>query len=166
MQIVTDFYNNAILPKDINKTFLALITKKSTLIVPQDLRPISLCNVSYKIIAKSLANIIKEHLPDLIHPSQSAFVQGRHIATIIIITQEIIHSFHLKNCTSRAFLLKVDLAKAFDRISWTFTSQVLKKYQFSDHFMHLVYACISTTSMQVLVNGKLYEYIYPSRGIR
>jgi hypothetical protein len=82
--------------------------------------------VSYKIIAKSLANIIKEHLPDLIHPSQSAFMQGRHIATIIIITQEIIHSFHLKNCTSRAFLLKVDLAKAFDRISWTFTSQVLK----------------------------------------
>jgi hypothetical protein len=53
-------------------------------------------------------------LPHLIHPSQSAFVQGRSIANNIIITQEIIHSFHLKTWNSRAFSLKVDLDKAFE----------------------------------------------------
>jgi hypothetical protein len=65
-------------------------------------------------LQKSLANIIREHLPHLIHPSQSAFVQGRSIANNIIITQEIIHSFHLKIWNSRAFSLKVDLDKAFE----------------------------------------------------
>jgi hypothetical protein len=58
MLVVTDFYNNAILPEHINKTFLALIPKKSTPMVPHDSRPVGLCNVSYKIIAKSLPNII------------------------------------------------------------------------------------------------------------
>jgi mannosylglycoprotein endo-beta-mannosidase len=60
----------------------------------------------------------------------------------------------------------VDLAKAFDRISWNFIAQALSKHQFSDHFISLLHACISTTSMQVLVNGKPSEFIYPTRGIR
>jgi len=54
-----------------------------------------LVHVAYKIIAKTLADIIENHLPHIIHPSQVAFVQGRHIASNIIIAQEIIHSFNL-----------------------------------------------------------------------
>jgi hypothetical protein len=41
--------------------------------------------VVYKIIAKSLVERIKKHLPHIIHPSQVAFVQGRDIASNIII---------------------------------------------------------------------------------
>jgi hypothetical protein len=63
---------------------------------PKDYRPLSLFNVVYKIIAKSLVERIKKHLPHIIHPSQVAFVQGRDIASNIIIAQEIIHSSNLK----------------------------------------------------------------------
>jgi hypothetical protein len=59
-------------------------------------------------------------------------VQGRHISTNIIITQEIIHSFNLKSWNHKAFFLKLDLAKAFDQINWNFIAQALRKHQFSE----------------------------------
>jgi hypothetical protein len=77
-----------------------------------------------------------------------------------------VHSFNLSSWNHKAFLLKIDLAKAFDRISWNFIAKTLAKHNFSDPFISLIHACISTTSMHVLINGKPSEYIYPSRGIR
>jgi hypothetical protein len=165
-KVVKDFYCSAVLPTDMNNTFIALIPKKIAPSVLQDFRPISLCNVIYKIITKSLTDILKNHLPDIIHPTQFAFVHGRRKSNIIIITQEIVHSFNLKTWQQKAFLLKVDLAKDFDRISWSFISQTLRKHQFNDHFIALLHACISSTSMQVLISGKPSEFLYPTRGIR
>ena len=57
-KVVKDFYTHARIPADLNQTFIALIPKKNNPIIPQDYRPIGLCNVIYKIIAKSLANRI------------------------------------------------------------------------------------------------------------
>ncbi|XP_048555987.1 uncharacterized protein LOC125536777 isoform X1 [Triticum urartu] len=115
-QLVTHFYNTATLPPHINDTNIALIPKKLVPLVPMDYRPISLCNVLYKIIAKSLANRLKHHLPDYIDQAQQAFIEGRRISDNIIIAQEIAHSFSLKSWKYDAFMLKIDLAKAFDRL--------------------------------------------------
>jgi hypothetical protein len=110
--------------------------------------------VIYKVIAKSLAERIKIHLPDIIHPSQQAFMQGRHIASNIIIAQEIIHSFNLKSWKQKAFMLKVDLAKAFDRIEWHFIIAAMKRLGFKDRFIQLVHTCISSMTMAVIINGE------------
>lgn len=70
---------------EINRTFITLVPKRMQPIIPQDFRPISLCNVIYKIIAKSLADRLKPHLPDFIDPAQAAFNRNRHISSNIII---------------------------------------------------------------------------------
>ena len=119
-QVVSYFYQTNQLPTNINNTFIALIHKINTPGTPKDFRPISLCNVSYKIIAKTLVYRIKHHLPHIIHPTQAAFIQDRHIASNIIIAQDIIHSFNLKSWKDKAFFPKLNLAKAFDGIEWHF----------------------------------------------
>lgn len=164
--LVSNFYQSAHLSDSINGTYIALIPKKTAPATPKDFRPISLCNVSYKIIAKSLADHIKHHLSHIIHPTQAAFVQGRHIASNIIIAQEIVHSFNLKSWKQKAFMLKLDLAKAFDRIEWSFIVSPLRTQGFQDHFISLIHACITTTSLSVLINGEPTSAIYPQRGIR
>lgn len=116
-KLVSDFYASAALDQEITQTYLTLIPKKMQPILPQDFRPISLCNVIYRLIAKTLADRLKPYLPNFIDHGQSAFIKNRHISSNIIITQEIIHSFGLKTWNDRAFLLKIDLAKAFDRLN-------------------------------------------------
>jgi len=57
------------MPKKWNETIIALIPKVQRLERVTDLRPISLCNVLYKIISKVLANWLKVLLPVIISPN-------------------------------------------------------------------------------------------------
>ena len=142
--LITTFYRTGIMPAHLNDTHIALIPKKLKCHLPSDFRPISLCNVIYKVIAKSLANRLKPHLPNYIHPSQQAFIQGRRISNNIIIAQEIAHFFSLFSFRSHDFMLKIDLAKAFDRLEWNFITTALARKCLHGHFIKLINACIST----------------------
>jgi hypothetical protein len=165
-KVVTEFYAHAHIPPDINKTYITLIPKKNQPTFPHDYRPISLCNVIYKIISKSLANRLKDHLPNYVSHAQSAFVADRHISSNIIITQEIIHSFNLKSWKNHAFLLKIDLAKAFDRLEWNFITAALQRQCFSNNFINLILACISSPTFVVLVNDEPSSSFGSQRGLR
>jgi hypothetical protein len=131
--------------------------------MPQDYRPIGLCNVIYKIISKSVANRVKGHLTNYISYSQAAFVAGRHIFSNIIITQEIIHSFNLKSWSDHAFILKLDLA---NRIERSFISTAMHRIGFTNHFINLIQTCVSTSSLAILVNDEPTAYFHPQRGLR
>lgn len=106
--LVSSFFHSGVMPQHINDTLIVLIPKKLVALVPADYRPISLCNVVYKLIAKSLANRLKPHLPDYISPSQQAFIERRRISNNIIVAQEITHSFGLASWRHQAFMLKID----------------------------------------------------------
>ena len=76
------------------------------------------------------------------------------------------HSFNLKSFNQEAFMLKIDLAKAFDRIEWSFVLDALRRKGYHGHFIKLVHACISTTSFSINVNGEGYGNFQATRGIR
>ena len=75
-----------------NSTFLALTPKEKEAKSFDRFRPISLCNIGYKIITKIMANRLKHILPYLIMENQGGFVKGRKICDNIILVQEAIHS--------------------------------------------------------------------------
>jgi hypothetical protein len=74
---ILNFLNSGIFDPSLNLTYIALIPKTHKAASVSDFRPIILCNVLYKIIAKVLANRLKQVLRDIISPQQSAFVLGR-----------------------------------------------------------------------------------------
>lgn len=165
-KLVQDFYARGKLHPQLNKTCITLIPKKENANIPQDFRPISLCNVVYKIITKTLANRLKDLLPDYIHESQQAFIQGRRVTNNIVIAQEITHSFLLKSWKHKAFMLKIDLAKAFDRIEWCFIRRALFRKGLHCHFIDLIMECISSATFSVNINGQPFGSFKGSRGIR
>lgn len=74
---VKKFFTDGLMPPGINDTSIVLIPKGNNPEELKDFRPISLCNVIYKVISKCLVNRLRPVLRDIISPAQSAFVPGR-----------------------------------------------------------------------------------------
>lgn len=101
----------------INATHIVLIPKVQNSESVSQFRPISLCNYSYKVLSKVLANRLKHFLPHLISPMQNAFVAGRQIQDNIGIAHEIYHFLKLRKTKSKFKLgMKLDMHKAYDRV--------------------------------------------------
>lgn len=131
---------------------------------PQDFRPIALCNIIYKILATIMVKILKSILPRLIAEEQTGFVKGRQIVDGIIVAQEVINS--LKNSQHKGMMIKLDLAKAYDKLSWEYLQRILKAYGFDDRWIEWIMSMISTPSMSILLNGTPTETFKPFHGLR
>jgi hypothetical protein len=94
--------NGGAMPDHWNDTVIALIPKVKNPEKVTDLRPISLCNVLYKIISKAITNRLKGILPEIISPNQSAFVPGRLISDNILVAYEMTHYLRRKRRGDRA----------------------------------------------------------------
>lgn len=124
--VVLDFLNDGVMPDDLNFTHVVLISKVKNPSRMTELRPISLCNVAYKLISKVLANRLKTFLPSLVDENQSAFVPGRLITDNILLSSEVIHFMSHNQAKKRGFkALKLNMSKAYDRMEWDYLACVL-----------------------------------------
>ena len=76
IRFIHEFFAKGKFVKSLNQTFLVLVPKKNSDDTFDSFGPISLCNFSYKIIAKLIAERIRPILRDIILPYLSAFVSG------------------------------------------------------------------------------------------
>ncbi|KAL2246372.1 UNVERIFIED_CONTAM: hypothetical protein Sindi_2905400 [Sesamum indicum] len=113
--VVLDFFTTGRILKQINTTLLALIPKVHSPMSVSDFRPISCCNVLYKIIAKLLVQRLSEILDKLISSCQAAFVPGRSIGDNIMSAQELFMGYNQARLPPRC-ALKVDIRKAYDTL--------------------------------------------------
>ena len=130
-------------------------------------RPISLCNVFYKIVSKVLVNRMKHILLRVISDSQSAFVLGRLITNNVIMTFEVLHYLkNLRTGNNVKMAAKFDMSKAYDRVEWNYFQAILLKLGFHRRWVELIMACVNIATYSVMVNGEAQGYIKPSRGLR
>lgn len=86
-----------------------------------DCRSINLYNVIYRIIAKTIANRLKEILYLVISHTQSAFIPSRLITDNIIIGYECLHKIRLSKSKKGGLItLKLDVNKTYVRVEWNF----------------------------------------------
>jgi hypothetical protein len=133
----------------------------------KDYRPISLCNVIYKIISKCLVNRLRPLLDDLIAPTQSAFIPGRLITDNALITFECLHAIKHGSKESKDFgAYKLDLTKAYNHVDWGFLEGVLRWLGFQSKWIRWIMECITTVRYSVHFNNVNLEPFCPTRGLR
>jgi hypothetical protein len=164
---VLEVLNGGPIPQKWNETWVTLIPKVKNPEEMKDLRPISLCNVVYKLVSKVLSCRLKGILDELISPNQSAFVPGRLIIDNILLAYEATH--HMKNKRSGVVglaALKLDMIKAYDRAEWGFLEQMMRCLGFDEKWVELIMKCCSTVRYRFKLNETLTEEVVPSRGLR
>jgi hypothetical protein len=163
-QVVEESRTSGQVLSALNATFLTLIPKEERVTHPKQYRLISLCNVIYKIITKVIATRLKPILPFVISKEQAGYVEGRKIMDSVILSHEVIHS--LKTTKIPGMLIKLDLSKYFDRISWQYMCSLLEAFGFDNHWVNWIMRLTSSSFFSILVNGVPSQPFSPTRGIR
>jgi exonuclease III len=127
-------------------------------------RPITVLNLDYKIIAKSIANRIKPILPNIINKNQTGFMKNRLIGENIRIVQDTIDYTYLNDING--YLILLDFEKAFDSIKWSFIDRALDKFNFGPNIRKWIKILYTDINSSIINNGHLSQRIYPQRGIR
>ncbi|XP_013607959.1 PREDICTED: uncharacterized protein LOC106314671 [Brassica oleracea var. oleracea] len=140
--MVNKFLFEGTVTTGLNDSNICLIPKITRPNEMAQFTPISLCNVSYKIISKVLCQRLKKVLPGLISETQSAFVAGRQISDNIMIAQEMFHALRTKpSGRNKRMAIKIDMSKAYDRMEWSFIEAV--KMGFSETWFTWIMRCIT-----------------------
>ena len=143
-------------------TLLCKDTGKSELL--GNWRPISLLNVDYKVVSKSLTNRLKNVIPSLVNIDQTCGVPGRSITDNLHLIKNVIQYVNDKYLP--AAILSLDQAKAFDRVSHSFLFSALEAYGFGPEFIRWIKLLYNDVESQVLVNGYFTDKFPVLRSVR
>ncbi|XP_019157949.1 PREDICTED: uncharacterized protein LOC109154672 [Ipomoea nil] len=164
---IVNCLNNRVFPSGLNNTDVVLIPKKKTPEVVADFRPIALSNVIYRIMAKMITQRMKPLMENIISSSQSAFIPDRLITDNILVAAEVGHYLNRKQCGAVGWsALKLDMAKAYDRMEWPFLRGMLLALGFDNRWIELLMLCVTTVSYNFMINGSRSSSITPTRGLR
>lgn len=155
MCIIDGFYAHTIDLRSLNRANIVMVIS--------DYRPISILNTIPKLIAKILANRLRQWLPTLTSTSQTAFVKDRHIAETFVATREILK--HVHTMRKPAVFLKVDFTKAFDSIHWQFLLSVMQSMGFPHKWLGWIEHLLYSSSSRIVLNGSQSEYFTHKRGL-
>lgn len=116
-RLVKDFFVSGSFDPRLKQIRICMIPKKDKPRKMSEFRPISLCNVSYKIISKILCKRLKKTLSNLISKTQSIFMARRLIIDNILLAQENFHALRTSPmCKSNFMTIKADMSKGYDRV--------------------------------------------------
>ncbi|XP_060210415.1 uncharacterized protein LOC132637323 [Lycium barbarum] len=164
INFVQSFYCGKRLIKYFTHACLIFIPKVDEPASFSQLRPISLTNFSNKIISKIMATRHNVLLPKLVSENQTGFISGRLITENILLTQEIVHDINKGNNSNLVF--KLDMEKAYDRVSWLCIIFILRNFGFSEFFIDLVWRLLSDLLNKIHDKNRYIGYSMNAMGPR
>ncbi|XP_059292066.1 uncharacterized protein LOC132045491 [Lycium ferocissimum] len=134
-------------------------------IVGADMRPIRLSNFINKVISRVIHDKLEFILPSLISSNPSSFIKGRNIIENVLLTQELVADTRKRGKPGNV-IIKLDITKAYDRVSLTYLAQVIKKMGFVEVHVDMVWRLIANNWYSILINGQSHGIFHSTRGIK
>uniref|UniRef100_A0A453RW09 Reverse transcriptase domain-containing protein n=1 Tax=Aegilops tauschii subsp. strangulata TaxID=200361 RepID=A0A453RW09_AEGTS len=118
----------------------------------------------YKSEVGLSTDTFNNRLDSLVSRNQNAFITGRSLHDNFILVRQSLKMLH--QLGAPRIMLKLDLTRAFDSISWPFLFEVLRQYGFGDRFREWLAILLSTSSTRVMMNGEPGPPIWHRCGLR
>jgi hypothetical protein len=125
---------------------------------------LSLVHSFAKLVTKLLALRLAPRMPELIGRNQSAFTEGRCIQDNFVLVRQSAVLLHQRKVP--AVLLKLDVARAFDSVSWPFLLSILRQRGFGPRWIGWITLMLRSASTQVLINSSAGCAFLHARGLR
>lgn len=113
--------------------------------------------------------MLNTRLAKVIHKTislnQVGFIKGRSIFDNIMLTQKIVHNIGKNNINGNV-VLKLEMAKAFDRVDCKYLCQVLKSFGFYDNWTDMIWRLLSNNWYSIYINDGRHCFFKSSRGIK
>ena len=159
---IQEFFRTGIMSKLFNVTSVTLVPKVPNPTRVQEYRPIACCNILRLFLRFSLEEC-KALL--IVQDCQAGFIPGRPISENILLATEFFKGYGRANVSPRC-MLKIDLKKAYDSLEWSFLHDVMKELGFPETFVQWIFACITTVSYSILINGRPCAPFEAKKGLR
>jgi hypothetical protein len=150
--------------EQINRGIITLIPKTGDHARLGNWCPIMLLGNLYKILAKTLAKRLQIHLPSIVRPSQTGFVEGRSILDNTFLAQEAL--YWAVESDQDLVMLLLDFEKTFDRIEWNFLFETLANLGFANQWIHWVRSLYRSASSAIKLNGVVGSSFPLARSVR
>jgi hypothetical protein len=134
----------------LNQALLMLMPKHAGASTMRDYRPIGLIHLM--LYAKVLALRIAPKLDSLVSPIQNAFIAGRSLHGNFVLVRQ--SARLLQQMGNPRLLIKLDLTRAFDSLSWPFLFEALRQYGFGDRFLDWLAVLLASANTRVMINGE------------
>lgn len=145
---------------------MTLIPKVELVVSLKHLRPISLCNVSYKIPTKSISQRLNQVMETIISFEQRSFIMRRKSRANFLITQEMAHSMCTKKGSKGWMMININLEKAYDHLRQEFIENTMIDIGLPHNLIQVIIACITSPTIEVLWNGDKLDECTLAWGIR
>ena len=140
-----------------NMTLITLIPKIKFPKHVKEFRPISLCNVVYKLVSRTITNRFSSILDEVIGDQQSAFIPGRLITDNVLLCFETMHWIRQHMGGNTGYVaLKLDMSKAYNRVEWSFLEGMMLRLGFYASCVELIMRCVRSVSYSFLINRQVH----------
>jgi hypothetical protein len=114
----------------LNRALITLIPKRADAEEVGDFRPISLVHSFAKLFSKLLANRLRPKMEKLVSCNQSTFIQGRNLHDNFMLVRQLARKINSRR--EAGILIKLDISRAFDYLSWAFLLDVMHRLGFPE----------------------------------
>lgn len=148
----------------LNSALVVLLPKKPGASISADFRPITMIHSFAKLVSKILALRLASRLNEMVDKNQNAFIQTRSIYANYKYVQWA--ATLIQKRKTPMLLLKLDISKAFDTLSWLFLLEVLQAYDFGERWRGWIEASLSTATSRIILNRHQGPPTRHLRGVR
>jgi hypothetical protein len=128
LEIFEKFHRSELNLSRLNYDLISLIIKMKEANNIKQFKPICLLGLDYKWFTKVLTRRLTEVVEIVIRKTQTTFLPGRNILEGVVILHKTLHELRRKK--TKGIIIKLNFKKAYDKVSWTFLMEILKRKNF------------------------------------